>query len=231
MKKSVKNGSLYFRQRDIRSVTVGMMVAGLALMYFGWTWISYVLACILTPGGLVLFFVFGSRIISDNDIAEQLDHACLDYDKSITDMTSYERVVLRQPAPVETSAYGFGENAAYFKKGKNGSLVSDRYTRAHFFFTNTELWVVGRHVSLTELGKEDGGVTAFSEAYLYSGITAKLEEHSTPVIMTAGGKSATAKWHELVITATTGEELLRLPVQNDMDVAGLCDELSRKTAR
>ncbi len=231
MKKNIQDGSRYFRQRDIvRPVSGGLLVAALIMVYFG-GWISYILACIMAPVALILFFVSGSRLISDKDMAEQLDHACLDYDRSVTDMQSYERVVLRQPAPVETSAYSFGADAAFFKRSKSGTLLSDRYARAHFFFTAGELWVVGRRISIAELGTEGGGVTEFSEAYLYSGIVANLEEHVTQVQKTTGGKPVTAKWYELVISAKEGEELLRLPVQNDMDVSGLCDEINRKAGQ
>ncbi len=231
MKKNIRDGSKYFRQRDIvRPVSGGLLIASVIMVYFG-GWISYILACVMAPVALILFFVSGSRLISDKDLAEQLDNACLDYDRSITDMQSYERVVLRQPAPVETAAYSFGEDAAYFKRGKNSTLVSDRYTRAHFFFTGNELWVVGRRISVTELGSESGGVSAFSEAYLYTGIAARLDEHTDRVKMTAGGKLVPVKWHELVVTAKDGEELLRLPVQNAVDVTDLCDEINRKAAR
>ncbi len=230
MKKKIKDGSLYFRQRDIaRPLGLFLMAAGLVLIYFGWTWASYVIACIITPAGLVMFFVCGSRIISDKDLKEQIDHVCRDYDKPITAMDHYDRIVLRQPAPVETAAYGFGENAAYFKRNKGATPVSDRYSRAHFFFTGDALLVIGLHISITELGVEGAGVTPFSDTYAYADITAALEEHRTTVKMTVDGKSATVKWYELVITERDGDELLRLPVQNDMDVSGLCDELARRT--
>ncbi len=227
-----KDGTLYFRQRDIiRPVSTIALVASILVAWFTYSWVMYILAGIIAPVALVMFFVSGSRLISDNDLQETIDHACLDYDKPITDMANYERVVLRQPAPVETSAFSFGEDAAYFKKGKNNTPRSDRYARAHFFFTNDALLVIGRRLSLTELTPDGAGVSEFSEAYAYAGITAELQEHTTQIHMTAGGKSATVKWFELVITEKSGEELLRLPVQNDMDVTGLCDELIRKTAR
>ncbi len=233
MKKKIKDGSLYYRQKDIvRPMGGGLMIAGIILMYFGWTYISYIIACLITPVGLVMFFVGGSRHISDNDFAEQLRHAMADYDKPVTDMPSFDRVILKQPAPVETAAYSFGPEAAYFKKGKNGTPISDRFTGAHFFFTKDTLIVIGRSIAVAELGEDpNAGIRDFSETYLLAGIReAKLEEHTAEIKMTNTGKCGTLKWYELVLTADTaeGEELLRLPVKNDMDSATLCEEINRR---
>ncbi len=233
MKKKIKDGSLYFRQRDIfRPLGGGLIIAGLVLMYFGWTYFSYIIACIITPGGLVMFFVGGARHISDNDFAEQLSHAMQDYDKPVTEMPSFDRVVLKQPAPVETAAYSFGPEAAYFKRGKNGTPISDRFTGAHFFFTKDTLLVIGRSLSIAELCEDPNiGVRDFSETYLLAGIReARLEEHTAEIKMTNTGKTGTLKWHELVLIAETpeGEELLRIPVKNDMDAAALCEDITRR---
>lgn len=136
MKKKIKDGSLYFRQQDIlRPLGAVLLPAGLVVIYFTYSYIFYILAAIAAVSGLVMFIVGGAKHISDSDIAEQMDHAMLDYDKSVTEMAGYDRIVLKQPAPFEISAYSFGSDAAYFKKGKNGTPVSDRYTRTHIFYT------------------------------------------------------------------------------------------------
>ncbi len=233
MSKKIKDGSLYFRQKDImRPLGAGLLIVGLVWFYIGMSMASYYIPCIITPLGLVLFIVGGSRHISDNDVAEQLARAMLDYDKPITDMTGYERVVLKQPSPVETAAYSFGTDAAYFKKGKNGTPISDRYTGAHFFFTRDTLMVIGRRVSMTELSEDPTtGVREFEDTYLLTGIAATLDEHSTTVKLSNTDKELAVKWHELVITEREGgAELLRIAVRNDMDVSDLCEEINRRGA-
>ena len=122
MKKKLQDGTVYFRQKDIlRPLGAVLLPLGLVVLYFGWGFISYILGAICVPVGLVLFIVGGARYVSDNDVAEMMDHALLDYDRSVTEMTGYERIVLKQPAPFEISAYDFGEQAKYFKKGKNST--------------------------------------------------------------------------------------------------------------
>lgn len=233
MKNTIKDGSRYFRQKDIlRPIGAVLLPVGLLVLYFGWSYFSYIFGAIAAPAGLVLFIIGGAKHISDNDMAEQVEHALLDYDKSVTDMAGYERVVLKQPAPAELSAYSFGDEARYFKRGKNGTPISDRYTRTHIFYTKDSLLVVGRTLSLAELGEADGaGVTDFSEHLALSGIrSAALEQREASVTLTNTGKTLAVRWYELVLTGDEGE-LLRVPAANDMDVSNLCDDLNRRSGR
>ena len=229
MKKKIKDGSLYYHQKDIlRPVGAVMLPVGLVLMYFGWSIISYILASIAIPMGLVLFIVGSSKHISDNDLQEQINHAMLDYDRGVTDSKGFDRVVLRQPAPVEMEAYSFGPDATYFKKSKNSGYCSDRLTRTHVFYTKEGIILSGRTLSIAALNEATGeGMTDFCETLGYGEITsASIETHQTPVTLTNTGKAATVTWYELSIMGEGGE-LLRIPVRNDMDAANLCELLNR----
>ena len=233
MKKKLQDGTVYFRQKDIlRPVGAVLLPLGLVVLYFGWSYISYILGAICVPAGLVMFIVGGARYVSDNDVAEMMDHALLDYDRSVTEMTGYERIVLKQPAPFEISAYDFSEKAKYFKRGKNSTPVSDRFTRTHIFLTKETVMIVGRSLILTELdGTTDAGITEFAEHIAISGITsATLEQYETPVILTNTGKTMTVKWCELVLTGAEGE-LLRVPAKNDMDVTNFVEDVNRRNGR
>ncbi len=237
MKKKIKDGSLYFRQKDIaRPLGAALLVVGLVWFYIGYSMASYYIPCIIVPLGLVLFLVGGSRLISENDMAERLGAVMLDYDKSVTDLPAYDRVILRAPAPVEIKAYHFGGKATYFKKGKNSTPVSDICTTTHFFFAKEAVMIVGRTVSTAALGTGEAGddsraVTDFSTTLAYAEIaSAAIEEHSDSVKLTNTGKMLSVKWCELVLIAAdeAGTELLRVPAKNDMDAAGLCEEINRR---
>ena len=233
LKKKIKDGSLYYHQKVIlRPVGAGLLLAGLAILYFGWSYISYILSTIAIPVGLIMFIVGSSKHISDNDMQEQMDHAMLDYDTSVTGMSGFERVILKQPAPFEISAYSFGDDARYFKKGKNGTPVSDRYTRAHVFYTKDGLIIVGRTLSVATYNESTGeGITDFSEQLLFSGLTsASLECYETSVTLTNTGKTVPVKWCELVICGGEGE-LLRIPAKNDMDASSLVDDINRRCGK
>ena len=232
MKKKIKDGSLYFRQKDIlRPIGAVLLPVGLVVVYFTWG-ILFILGALASVAGLAMFIVGGAKYISDNDVAEQIDHAMQDYDRPVTDMPGYERVVLKQPAPFEITAYSFGEDAKYFKRGKNSTPVSDRLTRTHIFYTKDTLLVVGRTLSLAELNEATGeGITDFEEQLLLTGITsASLETYETTVTLTNTGKPLTVKWCELVLMGAEGE-LLRIPAKNDMDAAGLVEDVNVRAER
>lgn len=232
MKKKMKDGTLYFRQKDVlRPVGAVMLPVGLVTVYLGFG-ILFILGAVAAFAGLVMFILGSAKYISDNDVAEQIDHALQDYDRSVTDMTGYERIVLKQPAPFEVSAYSFGSDAAYFKRGKNGTPVSDRFTRTHIFYTKDTLLVVGRALSLSELNETTGeGITGFDGEYLLDGITsAALESFETTVTLTNTGKPMTVKWCELVLNGAEGE-LLRIPAKNDMDAEGLVEFFTRRAEK
>ncbi len=229
MKKNIQDGSLYFRERNIlRPIGGCMTLAGLAMVAFGWSWAAYVIACVLVPLGLVIFCFSGSRFVSEKDMAEKMAEKLLDYDRPVTDMLGYESTIVRVPAPFAVSAYSFGDDAAYFKWTKGSTVISDRYVKTHFFLTTSDtLLVIGRRLSLTELDGE-AAVADFFETYLLSGVTASVEEHTTTVNITINGKPAAVKWYEFVLTSLDGEELLHLPVPNDLDMTNLCETINRK---
>ena len=235
MKKKIKDGSLYFHQKDIlRPIGTVLLPVGLVCLYLGWnfSYLAYIVATITIPVGFVFFMVGGAKIISDSDIVEQMEHAMVDYDKSVTDMVGYDRIVLKQPAPVEISAYHFGDKAKYFKKGKNGTPISDRYTRSHVFFTKESVMIVSRTISIAELNEAEGiGISDLSEHIAFTSIrSASLMEYDTTVTLTNTGKPLTVKWCELVLQGEEGE-ILRIPTKNDMDASSLVDDINRRCGR
>ena len=230
MKQKLNDGTRYYHQRDIiRPIGMVLLPLGLLMLFFRMGFLSYILATVLIPVGLVLFLAGGAKLVSDNDVLEQIEHAMLDYDKPITNMTGYERIVLKQPAPMEMASYRFDDTAKYFRRGKNSTPVSDVYARTHIFFTKDAMMIIGRTLTLSELNEAEGrGIADISETIAYAGIqSAALEEHSVTVTQTNTGKPMTVKWCELVIMGNS-EELIRIPAKNDMDAAALVDELNRK---
>jgi len=231
MKKSKMNDATwYYHQKDIiRPIGVVMLPLGLVMMWLGWSYISYILASVFIVVGLVLFFLGTSRLVSEGDIQELMDRALRDYDKSVTDMNGYERIVLKQPAPVELFSYQFGDKAKYFRRAKNSTPVSDVYTRTRLFYTKDALMIVSRTLSISELNVAEGtGVRDVSETVAFAGIkSASLETHEEKVTVTSTGKPMTVKWTELVIMGHE-EELMRIPTKNDMDASGLVDDLNRR---
>ena len=231
MKKQQMNDSTrYYHQKDIiRPIGMVILPLGLIMLFLRMGFMSYILATVLIPVGLVLFLLGSSKLVSDNDIIELVDHAMLDYDKPITNMNGFERIVLKQPAPVELVSYQFGDKATYFKRGKNSTPISDVYTRTHLFYTKDALMVVGRTLYIAQLNEAEGkGITDMSETIAFAGIkSAALEDHQVTVTLTNTGKPVTVKWCELVLYGHENE-LLRIPTKNDMDASGRVDDINRR---
>jgi hypothetical protein len=150
-KKQMNDGTRYYHQKDIvRPIGMVLLPLGLVMLFLRMGFMSYILATVFIPVGLVLFLVGGAKLVSDNDILEQIDHGMLDYDKSVTDMNGYERIVLKQPAPVEMASYRFDDSAKYFRRGKNSTPISNIYTRTRLFFTKDSILVASRTLNISE---------------------------------------------------------------------------------
>ena len=62
----------YYNQSDwMRPTGLGAIIAAVVLFYFGWTYVSYILASLLMPGGLFLFFYASVRHTSDADVEKE----------------------------------------------------------------------------------------------------------------------------------------------------------------
>ena len=67
--KQLKRNLHYFTKSDTSLyVGIGLLIAGVALFFFGYGYISYIIASILAPVGLVLALVGASRRVTDADI-------------------------------------------------------------------------------------------------------------------------------------------------------------------
>lgn len=229
-KRKQQDGSSFYRQTDtLPFIGTAMLIIGILCLWLGFGFVSYILTAVFVPVGLILFFIGFSGRVSQNDLEEERDHLLRDYDESVTRMDKYDRIVLQQPAPVETGAFGFGDDAQYFKRGKGSTVLSDVYTQTHFFFTRDSLMVTSRTVKLSAMDAEKGeGFSDLHATLEYAAVkSASLDEHTVTVTLTNTNKPASVHWCELVIAGDEGE-LLRLPVRNDMDMSGLCEEIQRK---
>ncbi len=135
---------------------IGAIIAAGVLFYFGWTYVSYILASLLMPGGLFLFFYASVRHTSDADVEKERETLLRDFDSSVTGAEDYDHAVLRQPASLLTDGWIADGDARYFRRTKGGNVISDRFVRSHLFFTRDALLVCAREVSITEMDADTG---------------------------------------------------------------------------
>ncbi len=231
-KKSKNRIVTYFEQKDmLRPIALGALIAGLVMMWLGRSYISYILAAILISVGLVTYIVTAARIVSHDEVPDQAKKAMREYDAVYTESKEFSKEVLRHPAPVESELHIYGDGAKYFKKVKDGRVISDVYVKSHFFFTNESFVAVSRRVSLCELdGLTKAGIYDEFKKLAFSDISsASLEEKELEVILSDTKKPVKVKQGELVILGKGGE-LLRLAVKNDVAMESLCKDVSRRCA-
>ncbi len=229
-KKSKNRVVTYFEQKDnIRPIALGALIVGLLLMWLGWSFISYILAAILIPVGLVAYIVSAARIVSHEEVPDQAKRAMRDYDSEFLNSKEFSKEVLKHPVPVEVELHLFGEGVKYYKKLKDGRVISDVYSKSHFFFTNDRLLIISRRASLCELDDlTRAGIEDKRKDILFSQIKcAVIEEFELEVTLSDTKKTINVKQYELVIN---GEEniITSIPVRNDISVETLCKDINRR---
>lgn len=114
----------YYNQSDwMRPTGLGAIIAAVVLFYFGWTYVSYILASLLMPGGLFLFFYASVRHTSDADVEKERETLLRDFDSSVTGAEDYDHAVLRQPASLLTDGWIADGDARYFRRTKSGNVA------------------------------------------------------------------------------------------------------------
>ena len=124
-----------------------MTIVGLVVLYFGWSYISYVLSCIAIPVGLALFFIGSARHSSDEDIDADINSITKDMEVNLEADKQYAKRILKHIEPKICEGYEYKEGL-YFVKAKNGTVRSSEYTKAIIYVLSDELYIVKRNFSL-----------------------------------------------------------------------------------
>ena len=74
MKKQINDSTRYYYQKDIiRPIGMILLPVGLVMLFLRMGFMSYILATVFIHVGLVLFLAGGDKLVSDNDVLEQID--------------------------------------------------------------------------------------------------------------------------------------------------------------
>ncbi len=145
----------YFKSSELTKTSgIGLMVLAVALYFFGWGYISYVLMCISFPAGLFLFFWGSGRRSTDIEIDECIKKGTAGLEtKLIEDQEFAKRLNKSFPqVPVESYEY---DDGLMFTKSKAGGVRSSRYAKAIIFVLQDSLYILKRSFSLVADEVED----------------------------------------------------------------------------
>jgi len=138
----------YFKSSErTKTIGIALMVLSVALYFFGWGYISYILMCISLPAGLFLFFWGSGRRSTDNEIDECIKKLTTGLETALIEDQDFAKKLNKNFSQIAIQSYEF-DDGLMFTKSKAGSVRSSRYTKAVIFVLQDSLYILKRSFSL-----------------------------------------------------------------------------------
>lgn len=145
---NIKENINYFKKTDTpKYVGLGLMIVGFAMLWLGWSYISYILMSIFIPAGIVLFLVGSSGRAGDSDIEAAIKKATEGVEVDLTEDKNYNKRILKHLSPETVEGYEYREGLL-LTRAKSGSLRSSEYTKAVIYMLSDALYIPARTISL-----------------------------------------------------------------------------------
>lgn len=219
--KQLKRNLNYFTKSDTPLyVGIGLLVVGVALFFFGYGYISYVIASILAPVGLVLALVAASRRVTDADIDACVAKLTEGMEVDLVENPKFAKRMLKQIPMIKLQNYIFDDALAH-KYAKNGAVRTEKLETALIYALDTELYVVHRNFSLLA----DESDTQVYEIPYTDIESIEITEQQTK--MTFGKNTRTVAYSLLTIK---GASTLELPMQSNADTDEFVSRVKRVLA-
>lgn len=150
-----KHNINYFKSSDIiKWIGICLCLFTVALYFFGWGFISYILMCLSLPIGAVLFIIGSSRRSSDADIDEDIERLCRGVEIDLVEDKDFAKKLNKSFSPMTFEGYEY-DDGLMFTKSKNSSVRSSKYTKAIVYVLSDSLYIVKRSFSLISDGVEN----------------------------------------------------------------------------
>jgi hypothetical protein len=219
--KQLKRNLNYFTKSDTPLyVGIGLLVVGVALFFFGRGYISYVIASILAPVGLVLALVAASRRVTDADIDACVAKLTEGMEVDLVENPKFAKRMLKQIPMIKLQNYIFDDALAH-KYAKNGAVRTEKLETALIYALDTELYVVHRNFSLLA----DESDTQVYEIPYTDIESIEITEQQTK--MTFGKNTRTVTYSLLTIK---GASTFELPMQSNADTDEFVSRVKRVLA-
>lgn len=146
--KQIKRNTNYFTKSDTPLyVGIGMLIVGVVLFFFGYGYLSYILASIIAPVGLILMLIGASQHVTDADIDACIAKLTEGMAVDTVENPKFAKRMLAQIPVLQIQNYLY-EGCLYYKEAKNGAVRSEQFTSTMLYALDTELYIVSRHISL-----------------------------------------------------------------------------------
>ena len=138
----------YFKSNDvIKIVGICLCLFTVALYFFGWGFISYILMCLSLPTGAVLFIIGSGRRSSDSDIDEYVEKLGKGVEIDLIENNDFAKKLNKAFSPMIFEGYEY-DDGLMFTKSKVNSVRSSKYTRAVLYVLGDAIHIVKRSFSL-----------------------------------------------------------------------------------
>ncbi len=219
--KQIKRNLHYFTKTDTALfVGIGLLVAGVLLFFLGYGYVSYVLASVFAPVGIVLLLVGASRRVTDADIDACVGKLTDGMAVDIVENPKFGKRMLKQISPLFIQAYVLDEDL-HLKRTASGSIRSEKYTASIVYALDQGLYIVTRTVSLLVDEAVEQVVEIPYEQI--KGISVEHGELELPI----GKKTQRVSVSHLHVQ---GETELMLPMQSTADVDDFISRVHRYVA-
>lgn len=219
--KQLKRNLHYFTKSDAPLyVGIGMLIAGVALFFFGWGYISYVIASVLAPVGLVLSLIGASCRVTDADVDGCIAKLTEGMEVDLVENPKFAKRMLKQVPQIKVQNYVFDDALAH-KYAKSGSIRTEKLESALIYPLDTSLYIVHRRFSLLA----DECDTQVYEIPYTEIESMEITEKQTKMTFGKNTRTVTASFLS-INTATT----LELPMQNNADTDDFITRMRRVLA-
>lgn len=219
--KQLKRNLHYFTKSDTSLyVGIGLLIAGVALFFFGYGYICYIIASILAPVGLVLALVGASRRVTDADIDACIAKLTEGMEVDLVENPKFAKRMLKQIPMIKLQNYIFDDALAH-KYAKSGAVRTEKLETSLIYALDTELYVVHRNFSLLA----DESDTQVYEIPYTDIVGIEITEKQTK--MTFGKNTRTVAYSLLTIK---GASAFELPMQNNADTDEFVSRIKRVLA-
>jgi hypothetical protein len=150
-----KQNERYFTEGEgIKILGATLVGLAVAIFFFGWGYLAYILMSVSAPLGVFLFFFGASRRASDADIEQYIALAT----EGIETVSENERVWLKRLdksfSPLSVAGYSY-DGDILLARAKNGTVRSTAYEKSVLYVLKDALYISSRRISLVAEKKEN----------------------------------------------------------------------------
>lgn len=219
--KQLKRNRNYFTKSDTPLyLGIGMLAVGVALYFFTYSYLVYIIASILAVVGLVLALVGASRRVTDADVDTCIAKLTEGMEVDLVENPKFAKRMLKQVPVLKIQDYVYDDTLMH-KYAKSGSIRTDTLECALIYPLDTVLYVVHRRISLL---KDECDTQVYEIPYTE---IESIEIAEKQTVLTFGKNTRTVTASFLSIKAATP---LELPMQSNADTDDFIARMRRVLA-